>query len=92
EYEILAPCAVNLWFERSKQPSWGLFGGRDGAPPEVWVHRPGHEPEKMLKANGLKVEAGTRLLVKTGGGGGWGDPAERSATDRGRDRRLEMVI
>lgn len=92
EYELLAPCTVNLWFERSKQPSWGLFGGGDGAPPEVWVHRPGQAPTRMLKANGLKVEAGTRLLVKTGGGGGWGDPADRTAADRERDRRLEMVI
>ncbi|MDE0169604.1 MAG: hydantoinase B/oxoprolinase family protein [bacterium] len=40
EYELLAPCTVNLWFERSRQPSWGLFGGEDGASPEVWVHRP----------------------------------------------------
>ena len=47
---------------------------------------------RMLKANNLKVEAGTRLLVKTGGGGGWGDPAERASKDRARDRRLEMVI
>ena len=92
EYELLAPCTVNLWFERSKQPSWGLFGGEDGAPPEVWVHRPGQPPTRMLKANGLKVEAGTRLLVKTGGGGGWGDPAERARRNRERDRRLEMVI
>ena len=92
EYELLAPCTVNLWFERTKQPSWGLFGGGDGASPEVWVHRPGQAPTRMLKANGLKVEAGTRLLVKTGGGGGWGDPAERTEADRERDRRLEMVI
>lgn len=92
EYELLAPCTVNLWFERSKQPSWGLFGGEDGASPEVWVHRPGQSPTRMLKANGLRVEAGTRLLVKTGGGGGWGDPADRAEADRDRDRRLDMVI
>lgn len=92
EYEILAPCAVNLWFERTKQPSWGLFGGEDGASPDVWVYRPGQAPTRILKANGLKVEAGTRLLVKTGGGGGWGNPAERSEAHRERDRRLEMVI
>ena len=92
EYELLAPCTVNLWFERSIQPSWGLFGGKDGAPPEVWVHRPGQRPTRMLKANGLRVEAGTRLLVKTGGGGGWGDPLERATADRDRDHRLELVI
>ena len=92
EYEILAPVTIQLWFERAvQQPSWGLFGGQDGAGPEVWVHRPGEAPEKMFKANDLKVEAGTRLVVKTGGGGGWGDPAERAAEDRATDRRLELV-
>ncbi len=92
EYEILAPVTIQLWFERAvQQPSWGLFGGQDGAGPEVWVHRPGEAPEKMYKANDLKVEAGTRLVVKTGGGGGWGDPAERAAEDRATDRRLELV-
>ncbi|MYH55474.1 MAG: hydantoinase B/oxoprolinase family protein [Acidimicrobiia bacterium] len=92
EYEILAPVTIQLWFERAvQQPSWGLFGGQDGAAPEVWVHRPGEAPEKMLKANDLRVEAGTRLVVKTGGGGGWGDPTERAAKDRATDRRLELV-
>ena len=92
EYELLAPVTVQLWFERATQPSWGLFGGKDGKPPEVWVYRPGKPGVHILKANNLKVEAGTRILVKTGGGGGWGDPAERSAEDREQDRRLEMII
>jgi len=92
EYELLAPVTVQLWFERTVEPSWGLFGGSAGKPPEVWVYRPGKPGVHMLKANNLKVETGTRILVKTGGGGGWGDPAERSADDRERDRRLEMVI
>ena len=92
EYELLAPVTVQLWFERAVQPSWGLFGGEDGKPPEVWVYRPGERPVHILKVNNLKVEAGTRILVKTGGGGGWGDPAERKKVDRERDRLLEMVI
>ena len=92
EYEVLAPCTIQLWFERATQPSWGLFGGEDGAPPEVWVYRPGEPPIHILKANNLKVEPGTRILVKTGGGGGWGDPGLRSSEDRRRDRRLEMVV
>ena len=46
----------------------------------------------ILKANNLKVEPGSRILVKTGGGGGWGDPEQRSDEDRGRDRRLELAV
>ena len=92
EYELLAPCTIQLWFERAVQPSWGLFGGEDGEPPEVWVTRPGQAPMHILKANNLKVEPGSKILVKTGGGGGWGDPAQRPAEARGRDRRLELAV
>ena len=34
---------MSLWFERSANPAWGLFGGQDGAPPEVIIN-PGHPP------------------------------------------------
>ena len=92
EYEVLSPCTMQLWFERSTEPSWGLFGGKAGAPPEVTVTLPGQPPELKLKANNLKVPAGTRILVKTGGGGGWGNPQERAPEARARDRELEHVI
>jgi len=52
---------------------------------------PGEPPVLMPKANGLRVPAGARILVKTGGGGGWGDPAERDSDDVLRDRRLGLA-
>lgn len=91
EYETLAACTVQLWFERTEEPSWGLFGGEAGAPPEITVMLPGEPPVLMPKANGLRVPAGARILVKTGGGGGWGDPAERDPDDVLRDRRLGLA-
>ena len=72
EYEVLAPCRLQLWFERVGTPSWGLFGGRDGAPPDVSVTIPGKKPKKIYKVNAMPIPAGTKILVKTGGGGGWG--------------------
>jgi N-methylhydantoinase B len=91
EYELLAPATVQLWFERAEQPSWGLFGGRDGAAPDVTVTLPGEHPRRLLKVNNFKAPAGTRILVQTGGGGGWGDPAERDPEARVRDRALGFV-
>jgi len=74
EYEVLVECKLQLWFERVGTPSWGLFGGSDGEPPDVSVTIPGQKPKKIFKVNAMTVPAGTKILVKTGGGGGWGIP------------------
>ena len=72
EYESLVDTRLGLWFDRSRTPSWGLEGGGSGAGPEVWVTVPGEAPQMLLKVSGMKTPAGTRVLVRTGGGGGWG--------------------
>ncbi|WP_394140089.1 hydantoinase B/oxoprolinase family protein [Cytobacillus oceanisediminis] len=87
EYEILSDnTSVSLWFERSKTPAWGLFGGHSGAEPDVEIVSEG-KPEHLLKVNGKKIKKGDILIAKTGGGGGFGDPAERSAIDIESDLR-----
>ena len=45
---------------------------------EVVVERSGVE-STMLKVDGLELSAGDRVTLRTGGGGGFGAPAERSA-------------
>lgn len=72
-YETLAEqTTVSLWFERSKQPAWGLFGGGDGVPTDVVVDR-GDGVEHILKVNALPLPQGSRIRIQTGGGGGYGD-------------------
>ncbi|MBM3677736.1 MAG: hydantoinase B/oxoprolinase family protein [Actinobacteria bacterium] len=90
-YEALEPCLLSLWFERHSTPSWGLAGGEAGAPPEVYVTRPGGEPELVLKCNAVPVPAGTILDVRTGGGGGWGEPSKRPPELIAADIRLGLV-
>ncbi len=90
-YELLDDTRINLWFERSKTPSWGIAGGKAGAAPDVWVNVPGHEPQQILKCEAVPVPAGTRIDVFTGGGGGWGDPDSRSENARREDERLGLV-
>jgi N-methylhydantoinase B len=80
-YEAQTDLTVSLWFERSRQPAWGLFGGDDAIGPEV-VLNPGRDDERrILKANGLHVHKGDVVRCATGGGGGYGDAVERSAMD-----------
>jgi N-methylhydantoinase B len=78
EYEFLTECVVGLWFERSKTPAWGLFGGQDATGPEVIIN-PGRPNEiRRLKANALKVAKGDVVRLSVGGGGGYGDTSKRS--------------
>lgn len=90
-YELLDDARINLWFERSKTPSWGIEGGQSGASPDVWVHTPGQESQRVLKVNAMAAPAGTRIDVFTGGGGGWGEPSRRSESARNEDDRLGLV-
>lgn len=81
EYEFLTDCIVGLWFERSKTPAWGLFGGSEARGPEVTIN-PGRSDEvRTLKANARKVRAGDVVRLAVGGGGGFGDVSKRSRTE-----------
>jgi N-methylhydantoinase B len=90
-YETLEECRLSLWFERHDTPAWGLHGGKDGAPPEVWVTRPDEQRTLILKCNALPVPAGTVVEVHSGGGGGWGDAGQRSPRQRAEDERLGLI-
>jgi N-methylhydantoinase B len=76
-FEIEADTLLYLWFERSVTPGWGLFGGRDAVGPDVVVD-PGRDTERhMLKVNAHPLAAGSVVELRTGGGGGFGDPFDR---------------
>ena len=76
-FELESDAQLYLWFERSVTPAWGVFGGRDAAGPDVVVN-PGRDDEQhMLKVNALPLQRGTVVELRTGGGGGFGDPLER---------------
>jgi N-methylhydantoinase B len=92
EYTLDCDDAImSLWFERSKTPGWGLFGGRDATPPIVVVN-PGREDERrLLKASAIPLKKGDVVRTMTGGGGGFGDPRERDPEAVRRDLRDGMV-
>lgn len=78
EYEVLADgVRVSTWFERTRTPGWGLFGGEAGEITSVVLTDQGTQ-QSLLKANARPVGRGARIVVATGGGGGYGNPQERS--------------
>jgi len=77
-YRLLAEASLSLWFERARTPGWGLFGGGDGMPPKVAIEVPGQTVRDCLKINAQAFPADTVITVMSGGGGGFGPPAERT--------------
>jgi N-methylhydantoinase B len=77
-YLILAPCKMWVNFDRVGCPPWGVQGGGAGMSGEVRVWRDGADvPEVLYKAENFELQAGDRVEVMTGGGGGYGAPMER---------------
>jgi N-methylhydantoinase B len=82
---------LSLWFERSKTPAWGLFGAIAGEPSYVVVN-PGTDQEETLhKVNRMRLSRGDVIRCLSGGGGGYGPPAERPAEAIAADVASELL-
>ncbi|EMA18154.1 hydantoinase B/oxoprolinase family protein [Haloarcula amylolytica] len=73
---------VSLLTERRRTAPAGIDGGEDGATGENLV-----DGEPVPAKASVDVKAGTTVSVRTPGGGGHGEPAERDPEARDRDRR-----
>lgn len=91
EYILDADTTLSLWWDRSTTPAWGLFGGADAEPPHVVVNPGRADEHSMLKVNGLQLQAGDVILCHSGGGGGFGDPADRPADEVREDVRQGRI-
>ena len=63
---------MSLWFERSGNPVWGLFGGQAGAPPEVIINPGTPRETRRLETNRMPLREGDTVRCYTGGGGCYG--------------------
>ncbi|MEZ5100921.1 MAG: hydantoinase B/oxoprolinase family protein [Thermoleophilia bacterium] len=63
--------------ERTKNAPWGLAGGLPGRPNSGRLVFPDGTERPVAKETGLHVPKGATFEIHAGGGGGYGDPAER---------------
>lgn len=70
-----------LWnFESSKRfdcPPWGLWGGTSGENAGYLLRMSGTEGFKATSGSRKPIPVDSSVIVRTGGGGGWGNPHER---------------
>jgi N-methylhydantoinase B len=64
---------------RSKCPPWGIAGGTPGSPGGNLLKRAGEKKFEWITGANIPVPLNSEGIVRTGGGGGWGDPLERPA-------------
>jgi N-methylhydantoinase B len=64
---------------RSKCPPWGIAGGTAGEPGGNLLKLPGEKGFKWITGANIPVPLDSQAIVRTGGGGGWGDPLQRPA-------------
>lgn len=76
--ETEGKCNLMLWIERAGTTAWGLFGGGNGKAPIAIVNPGTIEEKRYLKVNMLPLKKGDIVQIRTGGGGGYGEPKERN--------------
>ena len=71
DFQFLAPVTLSLLSDRRRHHPYGLHGGQPGAPGENVLIGPAGETRLPGKIN-LTLPPGSRLSIRTPGGGGWG--------------------
>jgi N-methylhydantoinase B len=69
---------ISIHDDRHETQPWGILGGRPAACSEKWlVRKDGSREALPSKIDNVRVRSGDRVIFRTAGGGGWGDPLER---------------
>ena len=76
QYRFAHPCRVIAKFDRVACPPWGLEGGQAGSSGQVQIIRADGTEEVFFKGE-RELRPGDELRVRSGGGGGYGDPFDR---------------
>jgi N-methylhydantoinase B len=78
EYRVRADgCFFTCAYTRNAHPPWALEGGREGARNQAEVVRKDGTVEAYAVVTALEVNEGDVIRIRTGGGGGYGDPRLR---------------
>jgi N-methylhydantoinase B len=77
-------------YGRTATPPWGVCGGAPGTVNGIEVLRNGIR-RRLTRPPHFPLERGDRVIILTGGGGGWGEPHARDPNTVGRDVLDDLV-
>ncbi|WP_205995569.1 hydantoinase B/oxoprolinase family protein [Pseudolabrys sp. FHR47] len=91
--QALSDFNVNTSIERAVCLPWGLEGGLEGTGNEMLMRRDGKIQNDVQNAKVFRagIKAGDAFVMRSGGGGGFGSPLERSAEKVQHDVRQGYV-
>ena len=81
---------VSLLTDRRVSAPYGVHGGKPGRQGRNVILRNGEEHELPAKGT-FELQAGETLSIRTPGGGGYGDPADRNPSDAARDLAEDRI-
>lgn len=91
-YVFTGPGEFTVNDDRALISPWGIGGGRAGGrSSKTLIRADGTVEELPSKIDAVPVREGDRLVFRTAGAGGWGDPLERPADLVARDVRRGLV-
>lgn len=92
-YHLLEPGEVSIHDDRETVPPWGINGGLFGGTSSKWLVKKDEDEWTRIpsKIDNLKVEPGDRVVFRTAGSGGWGDPLDRAAGLVARDVSYDLT-
>lgn len=91
DLRVEVPAFAHTAGEGIRHGAAGIAGGRDGAPHDYRMVTAEGETALRTKQFGIEIAPDTDFRIRSGGGGGWGDPARRAPDDRERDEKLGLV-
>ena len=84
--ETAEPAVGNTAGDGVRYGACGILGGKDGLPHRYALYSAATAPRAIkTKEVGLVIQPNDVLILESGGGGGWGHPAERELDAIGQD-------
>ena len=77
--------------QRNECKPWGLWGGKEGDIAAYMLKLPGENKFTVMDAHRHLVPPNAEVIIRTGGGGGWGNPLSRPA-DKVRWDVIEGIV
>jgi N-methylhydantoinase B len=90
-FHMLEDAWLTSALERTRNNPWGLGGGGEARPNSLEVIGPDGTSTALAKATRFPVPKGAVVHLHTGGGGGYGPPAERDPEAVRRDVAEEYI-